>query len=157
MHRFLLFALAVISLSPSAQAKLEIHNPHHYDILKPNSSLECRFVADNSFGYLFERGGDDRIQVSLITNGVNEGSKSAFTVAIKAQEAIGLHLYLYERTGQFGRFVEFELRNQRDSFLKYDFPGLAMQVSAMYEPDGKGGEKENLYPDLMKRMACRIL
>ncbi|MGZ3693586.1 MAG: hypothetical protein ACXWQO_05310 [Bdellovibrionota bacterium] len=153
----ILFALLSCFGANAIAGDLTIHDSHFYDILRPNSKLECRYLSNDAFGFLLERGSDDKIHVSAITNGVNEGEKSALVVGIKAKEAIGLHLYLYERTGQYGKYVEFELLNHVSSFMNYQLPGTFMQVSAMYVPGEDGKEVENLYPDVMKRMGCRIL
>ena len=153
--RRLALLLSLIA-APAFSMDVEIHQPHHFDILGPNSALECRYVSDESFGFLLERGNGEKIRVSVITNGRNEGSVSAFEVGIRAHAATGLHLYLFERSGKFGKYVEFELRNQVEPLLNYRFPAMFMQVSALYEAGKDGAEQENLYPDASKRLACRI-
>lgn len=123
-------------------------------ILEKNSKYECRYLSNNAFGFLFERGNDDAIHVSLITNNINEGAKSAFDAVIKATAPIGLYVYHFKRSEKFGRYMEFELRNERQAGLGNKFPGIAMITGAMYTKDKDGKEVEKLYPELNKRMSC---
>lgn len=148
-----LFSIVAIA----ADDRLEVRDSQYYAILEPNSRLDCRYVIDDSFGFLFERGSDATIHVSLITNGQNEGSGSAFTAEIKTKALIGLHLYHFDRNGHVGRYLEFELRNQRNPRLNYRFSGRAMQVSSIFEKNADGTEKETLYPDNSRAISCEIL
>lgn len=149
--------LALLTLTTAFADDIDLHDPTYYPVLAKNSKLDCRYASDDNFGFLFERGETNDIRVSLITNNVNEGDKSAFVAVIKNEAHIGFHLYHYSRKGDFGTFIEFELRNQRNPRLGYRFSGLAMMVSAIYSKDENGNEKEELYPDFSRTIACQIL
>lgn len=147
------FALLALFAAPSAQS-LDLHLPGAEEILSLGKPLDCRYVSDDTFGFQFTRLNENDVKVELITNNEIEPESSSFVAVIKNRAVIGYHLYFYRREGKFGTYREFELRNERKSYLGNRFAGLAMQVSAMYQTQPDGTEKETLYPDFSKTLAC---
>lgn len=149
----ILFALLSVFAAPAAHS-LDLTVPGAEEILAEGKPLDCRYVSDDTFGFQFTRLNENDVKVELITNNKVEPESSSFVAIIKNRAVIGYHLYFFKREGRFGTYREFELRNERKSYLGNRFAGLAMQVSALYQTQPDGSEKETLYPDFSKTMAC---
>lgn len=152
-----LMALFFLSAPTHAAPKtgLVLRDPTYYNVLPKNSRVLCSYMRDESFGVQLERGDEDEVKVTLITNGVNEGEKSAYRMKIKKNAYDSMTLRHESRQGELGQFREITILKRRSYEYRYGLPGMLSSMSAMYSKDQDGKEKEELYPDGSFRISCQ--
>ncbi len=155
MHSFI--ALFLVTASQAATYTHLRLAPPPPQLLGKNSKLECRYLSNEVFGLLFERGDGDTVRGSLISSNVNEGDATAFTAEIKVRNQAGVFLFHQSRAGKYGRIYEIEIFSAPDPRIDNKLMGRAMMTSALYTPQPDGTEKEELYPDQSNRMACQSI
>lgn len=133
-------------------ANLMIHVVNYVDILGADSSTVRCMKADNKFGYLVTREGDNYF-IDVISNGKLEGEKSRMKATLKDYGTpFVVYLSVYDRFEDYGKYFELLLFKKVNDFAG-SLVGDVMFTEAYYsKEDGK--EKETFKPIWKERLRC---
>jgi hypothetical protein len=138
--------------SDPVPASLTIHVVNYIDILgQPSSTVRC-MKADNKFGYIVTREGENYM-IDVISNGKLEGEKSRMKATLKDYGSpFVVYLSVYDRFEDYGKYFELLLFKKVNDFAG-GLVGDVMFTEAYYsKEDGK--EKETFKPIWKERLRC---
>lgn len=157
---FLLLSLLPFSSAFAADVKnpIRLRDANFYSILRGGSEVDCRYISGgrDEFGLFLSPRADGRVRVSFLSNNVREGDKTSFDAAVVSEDLGGTYLKYFQRQGDFGTHIEIVIESKVSPALRYRIPGRIMVTTVTYSRDANGVEKEELIPDGMHRMACKL-
>lgn len=156
----ILFALllSITALTQKAQAALGIWVPQYLDVLPINGALDCRFLSDSNFGYLFKRTSEQDVTMDVISKGVSEGEKTRMSVKINPdmQSLNYVFLQFFTRFEDYGKYTEFRISTMVHP-VTLQIMGDMMFTESSFERDANGKEKESFRAISKNPIACKIL
>ena len=152
------FLLCAVFLKPSHADALSLSVPQYFDILPINGTMDCRFVSNPEYGYLFNRTSEVDVSMEVIVKGLSEGEKSrAFSkIDLDLQLFTFVYLRFFSRDGDFGKYTEFRV----DTTLNpntLQIMGNMMFTESTYQRDAAGKEKEKFHPISKTPIVCKTL